>query len=85
MTELEESQHDQSDGFTALAEALEVCKEKLSESDRHTIDTCYAPGVKIKDAAVGLGRNVGSVYTSLNRIRQSLAACIKRRLSQEID
>ena len=85
MTELEACQHDQSEGFTELAEALEACKEKLTESDRLTIDRCYAPGVKIKDAAVGLGRNVGSVYTSLNRIRQTLATCIKRRLSQEIN
>lgn len=85
MTELEACQHEPSEALSELAEALEGCKKKLSESDQHTIDTCYAPGIKIKEAAVSLGRNVGSVYTSLNRIRQSLAACIQRRLSQEID
>lgn len=63
--------------------ALADCIRKLSEPDRLLLKSCYTKNQCIKNVAARLGRPVGSVYTSLHRIRQWLLNCVRRPRSQE--
>ena len=65
------------------AQALELCREKLSEGDQQTLRACYEQGISIKQAAADLDRPVGSVYGSLTRIRRILWKCIERTVARE--
>jgi RNA polymerase sigma-70 factor (ECF subfamily) len=62
-------------------DALLHCFDDLRPSDRTIINARYTSGVTIVDLAKHLGRPVNSVYKSLGRIRQTLLACIERRIS----
>ena len=58
--------------------ALGDCIEKLSELDRELLKLCYTKQRSIKTVAEQLQRPVGSVYTSLHRIRQWLFNCVRK-------
>jgi RNA polymerase sigma-70 factor (ECF subfamily) len=63
-------------------EALANCIAGLRPGDRDLITARYTPGISIANLAVEISRPVNSVYKSLGRIRQSLLACVERRLGQ---
>lgn len=67
----------------ARSEALELCKQKLSQRDRQLLHACYEGGVSMKEVAVQLQRPAGSVYDSLSRIRRALLKCIESTLAAE--
>jgi len=80
IAELADMRHPADDeGLAALAD----CIEKLSEGDRRLIQLCYGEGVRVREAAVQLGRSPQSVHNSLRRIRLVLLGCIERALNQE--
>jgi RNA polymerase sigma-70 factor, ECF subfamily len=64
-------------------EALASCLEKLSEKDRALISQRYLEGATTKTVAVTVGRSVDAVYKSLQRIRGTLLACVRRTLVAE--
>lgn len=66
----------------ARLEALEECKDRLSEGDRRLLDVCYGSRLRFRDAAQQLGRSPKSVYDALRRIRRVLMECIQKRLAK---
>lgn len=64
-------------------EALELCLEKLNDSDRKLVRNRYEPNASVKDIAQQLDTTANLVSKSLYRIRKALLACIERRLSLE--
>lgn len=68
----------------ARRQALHGCLQRLGESDRELIQTCYSDtDGTIKEAAHKLNRPVNTAYKALNRIRRALHDCINRRLARE--
>jgi RNA polymerase sigma-70 factor (ECF subfamily) len=61
-------------------EALEACLGLLTERSRRLIEQRYVHGLAIEKLSDRLGLTVNSAYSQLYRIRQTLAACIRRRL-----
>jgi RNA polymerase sigma-70 factor (ECF subfamily) len=74
----------QSEFYEARLKALAACRQKLAAADQELLAACYDSGRSIGTAAAEIGRPVGSVYTSLSRIRSALHACIKRALAAEV-
>ena len=85
MDEMVERQHSQSALFEARADALEACRNNLSDRDQLVLGACYATDATIKEVAEQFGRPPGSVRNSLHRIRGLLAKCIEKRLAQEVE
>lgn len=65
----------------ARQEALDQCLGKLSAADRSLIVRRYCSGAKTRSVAEALGRSVQGTRRSLQRIREALAACVKRTLA----
>jgi RNA polymerase sigma-70 factor (ECF subfamily) len=65
------------------AEALRGCMTKLRQPDRSLLEKCYGSDTPIKEVAAAEGRSAGALYTTLNRIRRVLLACIERTLKAE--
>lgn len=65
------------------AEALRGCLTKLRQPDRSLLEKCYGSDTPIKEVAAAEGRSAGALYTTLNRIRRVLLACIERTLKAE--
>lgn len=65
--------------------ALDRCLQRLSADDRELVEICYGRCRNIKSAAESLGRPVGGVYKSLDRVRRQLLACIGRQLPRDQD
>jgi RNA polymerase sigma-70 factor, ECF subfamily len=63
-------------------EALEGCKEKLTEVDRKLLDACYGSDLSLRETADQLGRSPKSVYRALDRIREVLMKCIEDSLGK---
>lgn len=74
----------QSELYEARLAALAACRKKLTAADQKLLAACYDNGHSVGMAAAEVGRPLGSVYTSLSRIRQALHACIKRTLAGEV-
>jgi RNA polymerase sigma-70 factor (ECF subfamily) len=74
----------QSELYEARLKALAACRQKLSPADQKLLAACYDNRLPVGTAAAEIGRPVGSVYTSLSRIRQALHACIKRAIAGEV-
>jgi RNA polymerase sigma-70 factor (ECF subfamily) len=75
---------DRVDLLESRRDALRLCLERLSSTDRQLLRHCYGDTrVTFKTAAQDLGRPVNTVYKALNRIRRVLYQCIERRLSVE--
>ncbi|NJM54642.1 MAG: sigma-70 family RNA polymerase sigma factor [Verrucomicrobiae bacterium] len=66
---------DQAGALEAERNALETCLQKLPEDQRQLVQTAYAPGVKIDDLALKLGRTAMALYKTLHRIRLTLMDC----------
>ena len=63
-------------------DALQKCLDRLNPSDRQLIAARYAGNQQLKDYAERVGRQLESLYVSLNRIRSALRECM--RLSENI-
>lgn len=63
--------------------ALGDCTRRLSDSARTLLDLCYAKRVKVKDAAMQLGRSVNATYLMLSRVRRDLHDCVEATLKRE--
>ena len=74
---------DHSDRLEAERRALDACLQKLPEEHRHLAQAAYAPGVKIDQLALRLGRTAMSLYNTLHRVRLALMECARRVLSTE--
>ncbi|MBI1367748.1 MAG: sigma-70 family RNA polymerase sigma factor [Planctomycetes bacterium] len=61
--------------------ALASCLGRLSAAHRGLIQRRYSTASSIDDLAAALGRPAGSVRQTLFRIRQTLADCIRARMS----
>ncbi len=70
------------DTLTRERSVLEHCVSKLPEAHRVLVQAAYAPGVRIEDLALQLGRTAMSLYKTLHRIRMSLMECTRRALSE---
>ncbi len=64
-------------------QALQECFEKLTPSGRSLLSQCYEKGMRLTHVAKVTGRTVGSLYTSISRLRSQLHDCIERRLERE--
>jgi RNA polymerase sigma-70 factor, ECF subfamily len=71
------------DNFPAEMEALDVCKERLSEQDRDLIERRYQPGATTASVAAEVGRSAAAVYKAVVRIRRTLFECIQRTVRRE--
>jgi RNA polymerase sigma-70 factor, ECF subfamily len=67
----------------ARLEALQDCKERLSEDDRSLLDACYGRDLSFRETADQLGRSPRSVYDALMRIRRVLMECVRDRLVKQ--
>jgi RNA polymerase sigma-70 factor (ECF subfamily) len=65
-------------------EALALCMERLTESDRELVESCYSGEMKIRDVARRDGRSPDAIYAALYRIRKSLFKCIELRVRREV-
>jgi len=59
------------------------CMEKLSATSQQLLKLCYDGSRSIQEVAKQLGRPVGSMYTTLSRIRLKLWQCIQNALMEE--
>lgn len=64
-------------------EALEGCLEALSEDQRRIVRMRYIQEDSIEEIAARTERSTKTVYRSLGHIRESLLACIRRKLAEE--
>jgi RNA polymerase sigma-70 factor (ECF subfamily) len=81
---LAEDAVERADLLESRRDALGRCLEKLPNTDRQLVRTCYADArTNFKTAAEDLGRPVNTVYKALNRIRKALYDCIERTISVE--
>jgi RNA polymerase sigma-70 factor, ECF subfamily len=64
-------------------QALYLCMDRLSESDRHLLELRYWEPKTVVDIASELGRTPQSICNSLSRIRAELMKCVERALTVE--
>jgi RNA polymerase sigma-70 factor (ECF subfamily) len=62
-------------------EALERCLDGLPPKSRSLVEYRYHDGLRIEQIAAAIRTTPGSVRVALFRIRETLAACIERRLA----
>ena len=74
---------DGADAYEAERHALDECLGKLEAPQRKLLEAAYAPGVRIDELAVSLGRSPMSFYKALHRIRLALMECTERVLARE--
>ncbi len=71
--------------FEARQQAVSQCMQKLSATDQDLIGRRYRKGASTRDVAAALNRSVQGTRRSLQRIREALAKCVRRRLAREED
>ena len=64
-------------------DALDHCLDTLPGDSRQLIDLRYSDSLSIHDVAAQAERSEASTQKAISRIRQKLADCIHRRLSNE--
>lgn len=67
----------------AETEALEKCLKTLPDQQRKFVLLAYTPGISTKELAEKAGVKPGTFYMRLNRIRDALQQCIRKRIVQE--
>ena len=65
-------------------EALIVCLEQLSDSNRQMIDLCYFGGLKINVIAEKIMKTAEATYKMLARIRKKLHSCVESKLGENL-
>jgi RNA polymerase sigma-70 factor (ECF subfamily) len=63
--------------------ALQACLAQLPEAQSKLLRLAYTPGEKIKEIAAQAGASPASFYMKLNRLRKSLATCVRTRIATE--
>jgi RNA polymerase sigma-70 factor, ECF subfamily len=76
-------QIDRSDILTIHSLTLAKCIGNLTPTNQQLLKLCYDGTHSIQEAAHQLGRPVGSLYTTLSRIRLKLWECIQFSLTEE--
>lgn len=71
------------EAYESRQQALGECVSNLPGHSRDLLRNCYVRGTKIKDVANRLNRTPASVYKALERIREVLHDCIKRKLDKQ--
>lgn len=66
---------------SSLMGALQLCLQKLSLPDRDLLHRRYHDETPVQDLAKTAGRGTSAITMQLHRLRQSLAACIRTRMS----
>ena len=74
---------DGADAYEAERYALDECLGRLDAAQRKLLDAAYAPGVRMDELAVSMGRSPMSFYKALHRIRLALMDCTQRVLARE--
>lgn len=80
---LADEAEEMADRFAEERKALDTCLQKLPADQRSLVEAAYAPGSRMDELAVRLGRTAMAVYKSLHRIRMMLTDCAKRELGKE--
>jgi RNA polymerase sigma-70 factor, ECF subfamily len=83
ISEISAAMADDGDLIDRRHQALNCCLERLRETDRQLILLRYDHQATTQSVAKTLDRPVKSVYAAVNRIRDSLLACINRTLAAE--
>ena len=71
-----------SDPISEQADALRECLRSLTENARNVVRLRFFEGLQGKQVAEKLGRKPDAVYKALQRIYDTLAECIRRKLAQ---
>ena len=71
-----------SDPISEQADALRDCLRSLTENARNVVRLRFFVGLQGKRVAEKLGRKPDAVYKALQRIYDTLAECIRRKLAQ---
>jgi RNA polymerase sigma-70 factor (ECF subfamily) len=66
-------------------QALLQCMQELKAADRDLIVRRYCKGASTRDVAEALNRSPQGTRRSLQRIRDALARCVRRKLAREED
>ena len=64
--------------YSLWIDKLEECITRLSPTNRELINVAYSPGSSVKDFAAKKNKTPNSLYQTLNRIRNQLAACMDK-------
>lgn len=64
-------------------DVLQKCLGELRETDRKLMKIRYEEGLKIKEIAKRIGRPVGGLYKTINRIHNLLLKCIRHNIFAE--
>ncbi len=66
----------------ARSHALGECMKELPAPSQHLLARVYADGLQIAAAAREAGRSTDATYKLIQRVRQTLRDCIRRRLGE---
>ena len=69
--------------LTSRRKALDICLNRLTDTDRQLIRDRYSTGRTIQNLAASLGRAPHKLYYSLEKVRAGLMNCIEKRLIRE--
>jgi RNA polymerase sigma-70 factor (ECF subfamily) len=67
----------------ARRKAIAECIERLRSSDRELLVRRYRNGSSTRDVAEELQRSVQGTRRSLQRIRETLAKCVRKKIARE--
>lgn len=70
------------DHLDARRDALADCVAKLSEADQDLIQQRYARKATVQQLADSSGRNIHTLYKTLERIRKNLFECVNETLDE---
>jgi RNA polymerase sigma-70 factor, ECF subfamily len=68
-----------------MFEALNLCREKLSEADRTMLESRYGDDLSVTNIAKTLGRSPRAISQALYRIRVTLLECVQQALGRKGD
>lgn len=77
-----ESDHDADDAWQRRQQALDECVAALPEKSRQMLSLRYEARKTVGEVAHSTGQSFDAVTKSLYRLRQALADCVERKLSQ---
>jgi RNA polymerase sigma-70 factor, ECF subfamily len=63
--------------------ALQECLEELRDSDKELVVSRYRKGATTRNVAESLQRSVQGTRRALQRVRETLAKCVGRKIAQE--
>jgi RNA polymerase sigma-70 factor (ECF subfamily) len=77
-----EADHDAEDEWQRRQKALDDCVAALPERSRRMLSLRYEARKPVEEVARATGQSFDAVKKSLYRLRQALADCVERKLSQ---